>query len=347
MGGADYKEGRISLTGASMKNNKPYSYEVVFYGKTVNMKDLIGDDELKDLSGTVLDSVGFDYSSDFVAVGMKLGYNIADDGSLDIDHSAPTNKSSDLIFPFISADSFYFYDSNNGVNPKDRVQSRNIATSATTEPRGVYYKDLKPAIKSKFIIQAIQEKYGFEFSDEFFSDNNEQYEELYTLLHREKGNLDEQIEQKSVTIPMSELGRESFASGVQEMRGNDDLPYNQNYLESDFPFSLDSMLVYKGRRTSFETPNRPITAMVEYTYGIDFDVDVVGTGEYRVEVFDSRNSQDPDFTFTSVANNQDSTSVSFTFPVKSDGNDVERYNSVYKYNVINPTIKISTIGEIS
>ncbi len=344
MGGADYKEGRISLVGSSMKNNKPYSYEVVFYGKTVNMKDLIGDDELKDLTGTIIDRIGFDYTSEFVRSGLKNGYNIEEDGSLTFDNAASTNKSSDLIFPFISSDSFYFYDSNDGINPKDRVESRNIYASATTSPRGIYYKDLKPAIKSKFIIQAIQEKYGFEFSDEFFSDNNEQYEELYTLLHREKGNLDEQIEEKSVAIPLSMLGRDSFADGVVEHRGGDKLPYNQNYTEFDYPFSLDDLLLYKTR--GFIVVDNALTEST-FTYKFNFEVEVNGSGEYKVELFDSRNRQDPDFTFTSVANGGNDTTVDFTLPVKSDTNNVERYNHFYAYNVVSPVIKVSTIGGIS
>ena len=47
--GADYKIGKIQLNSVDLKDNLPYSYKVVFYGNTVSLKDLIGDDMLEDL----------------------------------------------------------------------------------------------------------------------------------------------------------------------------------------------------------------------------------------------------------------------------------------------------------
>src|SRR5210317_503780 len=41
-----FREGKIHLNSVNMRMNKPYSYEVIFYGNTVSLKDLIGDDEL-------------------------------------------------------------------------------------------------------------------------------------------------------------------------------------------------------------------------------------------------------------------------------------------------------------
>ena len=169
IGGADYKEGRVSLTGSSMKKGMPYSYSLIFYGKTVELKDLIGDDELKDLSGTLLDNFNFIYSDTLALNGFTNGFDFQENSQTLNTTTLNSDGNPDLFFPMISSDSYYFYDSNDGVNPKDRVDSRNIFPSATTSPRGVYYKDLKPAIKSKFIIRAIQEKYGFEFSDDFFN----------------------------------------------------------------------------------------------------------------------------------------------------------------------------------
>ena len=49
--GEDYRTGFMSLNSVSMKNQLPHAYKVVFYGKTVNLKRLFGDDELSILGG--------------------------------------------------------------------------------------------------------------------------------------------------------------------------------------------------------------------------------------------------------------------------------------------------------
>ena len=46
-----FKEGKIKLEGADMKNNQPYAYRVTFFGNTVELKDLIAEDTLDALVG--------------------------------------------------------------------------------------------------------------------------------------------------------------------------------------------------------------------------------------------------------------------------------------------------------
>jgi len=50
LNGVDYKSGKIKLNNVSLKNNKPYAYKIVFFGKTVDLKDIIGEDKLNNLS---------------------------------------------------------------------------------------------------------------------------------------------------------------------------------------------------------------------------------------------------------------------------------------------------------
>ena len=203
--GADYKKGKISLIGASLKDNQINSYNVVFYGNTVTLKDLLGDDELKDLA-TNLDGTenstfsGYDflYSSEYARDGFKDGY-----------------FNGDLIFPFISGKNYYFYDSADGLNPAEgSSESRNILPSGNRTPRGVNYLDLKPALKVSKVLEAIEERYQLTFSEDFFTDSNAVWEELYLWLHRERGNWFEQI-------PFSGLNEQvngqngSYSGGIQ------------------------------------------------------------------------------------------------------------------------------------
>ena len=44
-----FKKGKIKLDGVELKNRKAYMYKVTFYGNTVDLKDIIGDDKLSSL----------------------------------------------------------------------------------------------------------------------------------------------------------------------------------------------------------------------------------------------------------------------------------------------------------
>lgn len=338
IGGADYKEGRVSLTGSSMKKGMPYSYSLIFYGKTVELKDLIGDDELKDLSGTLLDNFNFIYSDTLALNGFTNGFDFQEYNQTLNTTTLNSDGNPDLFFPMISADSYYFYDSSDGVNPKDRVDSRNIFPSATTSPRGVYYKDLKPAIKSKFIIRAIQEKYGFEFSDDFFNNNNEQYERLSLLLHREKGNIGNQLEEQSKTIGLSDFQ----VTNTIEFRGNYVYGFNDVLNEADFPMDNDSLM---WSRAAFDSYTNYIL-----THKISFDVDVVGSGEYQIEVYDSNNSQTDFGSIISTSGNY--TGFEWTIPAHHEAVEGTLYepqsgSSYKRFGINKPKVKIKSQGGIS
>lgn len=349
IGGGDYKEGRVSLTGSSMKNGMPYSYNIVFYGKTVELKDLIGDDELRDLSGTLLDNFSFPYSDSVVLDGFTNGFNY-NEGLEELDLvTLNSDGNPDVFFPFISADSYYFYDSNDGSNPKDRVDSRNIYPSATTSPKGLYYKDLKPAIKVKYIIRAIQEKYGFEFSDDFFNENNEQYEKLSLLLHKEKGDIGNQIDEDVKTINFSDLESTSAA----DFRGKYSLPPNDVLNEVDFPLNDDIIMWSRSRGISADEDGIPSGFFVSdsvNSHKITFDVEVVGSGEYSVEIFDANNNKDSFKKIVYASGNY--SNFDWEIPASEpevNGNTYRQSseNNHVKFGFNKPVIKVRTKGGIS
>ena len=238
--GVNYREGRMTLSGCSLKNNNPYSYSVVFYGKTISLNELIGDDKLELLGTTsrynnldpYLDRFTFSYTSQVVKDALNKGFNLVNN-VLDVNSDAGVGSSGDLCFPFISASSFYFYDTSDGANPKDRVDSRNVYdyTSGTPNtPRGIYYKDLKPAIRVYHIIKAIETKYGIEFTDDFFNVNNKPFYDLYLLLHREKGDISKQVNIQSKTFKLDAFTYEGFTCvepttgcGGEDLRLSSDL----------------------------------------------------------------------------------------------------------------------------
>ena len=171
-----FKKGTIRLEGTELKNNKIYAYKVTFFGETVNLKTLLEDDELADL--TSLDSNSLTYNDSNIR--NKL---ISSLGT--------------IITPLITHTTQLFYDSdtNNQVNG-------NLFYAGSSSANQVYWKELKYAIKLLKIVEAIQTKYtiangyasNIVFSDDFFNLNNHAFSNLYMWLHRKKGDVEPAVQ---------------------------------------------------------------------------------------------------------------------------------------------------------
>mgnify|MGYP007047352825 CR=1 FL=1 len=338
IGGADYKHGRISLTSSSIRNGVPYSYSIVFYGSTVTLKDLIGDDILPDLENTILDALNLEYSATSVQQLVENGLEFDDNYDLS---AAPdyTEKTPDVFIPFISCDSHYFYDSADLPQVKDRVDSRNVKWGSTQTKKGIYYKDLKLAVKIKHVIKAIEQKYGIVFSDDFFNENNTAYSELCLFMHRERGGISKQLESSSDSFTLSELAimpdnGTAIVSDQYEWRGESGASSNQdtNGWDLDYLSIVDTGRNLQG---GYSNP-------VSYSYQIDFDVDVVGAGEYIVEIIDFSSGSNSSNNYYFIGGGD--TSVSHVFNVGTQGSGA---NSYANYMYVKPRIKITTQSGIS
>ena len=71
---APFREGKIFLNSVKMRNNKAYAYEIIFYGNTVSLKDLLGDDELTDLD--YLSNYNHEYTDATVKTGFTTGLDL-------------------------------------------------------------------------------------------------------------------------------------------------------------------------------------------------------------------------------------------------------------------------------
>jgi len=338
IGGADYKHGRISLTSSSIRNGVPYSYSIVFYGSTVTLKDLIGDDILPDLENTILDALNLEYSATSVQQLVENGLEFDDNYDLS---AAPdyTEKTPDVFIPFISCDSHYFYDSADLPQVKDRVDSRNVKWGSTQTKKGIYYKDLKLAVKIKHVIKAIEQKYGIVFSDDFFNENNTAYSELCLFMHRERGGISKQLESSSDSFTLSELAimpdnGTAIVSDQYEWRGESGASSNQdtNGWDLDYLSIVDTGRNLQG---GYSNP-------VSYSYKIDFDVEVVGAGEYIVEIIDFSSGSNSSNNYYFIGGGD--TSVSHVFNVGTQGSGA---NSYANYMYVKPRIKITTQSGIS
>ena len=169
LNGVDFKIGKVKLNSVSMKDNKAYSYKVVFYGETVALNDILGEDKLSNL--TNLNPVTpLIYNAD----------NIEDYLQLD----PATN---DIIAPLITHTKQLYYKTN-----EDEEGTGNLWYSPGTgnpKDHGVLWSELKYAIRIDTIVQAIEANYGITFSNDFFVNTNAPYYNLFMWLHRKSGDV--------------------------------------------------------------------------------------------------------------------------------------------------------------
>jgi hypothetical protein len=162
-----FKKGKLKLDGVEMRNNVAYAYKVIFYGDTVSLRDLIGDDKLSDLEfGSDFDGLKYDASTIETYLTVKN----------------PATSTEDLIVPLITHSQDVFYDSGSTGNPN------NMDYVSSTTYQGVFWNELKYAIRLNRIIEAIEDTYSISFSDVFFKDTaNTRFFNLFMWLHRKKG----------------------------------------------------------------------------------------------------------------------------------------------------------------
>lgn len=189
LNGINYKKGSLRLTSVDLKNNVAYSYKLVFTGETVEFKKILAENELSSLEFP--SSLDFDYNSDFVK-----------------DKLQGSAEGEDLIFPLITHSKNMRYGYNGNAGYRDAITGTKLN-----------YADLKPALKAKVIIDAIENTYPqIKFSDTFF--NSYHFKKLYLWLHREEGfmsNADEGGEVSTITtffsVPTPSSTNYDFDSG--------------------------------------------------------------------------------------------------------------------------------------
>lgn len=171
-----FKKGKIKLEGVDLKDNKPYAYRITFFGNTVDLKDLLGEDNLASLDW--LNNFNKPYSPSAVRTGLTTGYGFYVDS---------TGYSEGLITPLITHTTRLYYNSDSSDHSEyPDINGGNLYPHGSHH-HGVYYEELKYAIRIHIIIRAISKAYGIVFSNDFFNISNAPYHNLYMWLHRKKG----------------------------------------------------------------------------------------------------------------------------------------------------------------
>ena len=164
-----YKTGRIKLEGVSLKNNLAHTYRITFFGNTVELPDILGDDKL----GSLPFSSG-DYTKTYNWPTIRA-FLTSQQGN------------GKLIVPLITHTQRLFY---NSASPN----YDNVYYNSRLQ-QGVVFDQLKFAVRLYEIILEIEAKYtttngyanNIVFSRDFFSTTNPVFYNLYMWLHRKSG----------------------------------------------------------------------------------------------------------------------------------------------------------------
>ena len=248
-----YKKGYIKLEGVDLKNNNPHTYRITFFGNTVSLKDLLGDDLLSSLASIPEGRVNLLQEVGKKADGTNILYDSADietylttqvDKTVDgVVYSAPVQV------PLITHTQRLYYEST-----EDIINTGNLhynGASGNDKQHGVKFNELKYALKLSVLIKAIEEKYGLNFSSDFFKGGDNSFTDLYIWLHRKKGD----VENLSIS---NESLIDSFTDGfnffTKSTMSNSSLSLSEIPSEPNFLYDFTS--IYFESTTSSTLPYR-------------------------------------------------------------------------------------------
>lgn len=229
-----FNSGKIKLEGVDLKNNQPYAYRITYYGDTIKLNDLIGEDKLNALPLSAYNQI---YNADTVLAGFQ---------------SNPL--STDVLVPFITHTNRYFFDSSTGHG----TDNRNLHyDTGGGHDHGLLWSELKYAIRVHKIIQAIENAYGLTFSNDFFNSSNLEYYQLFMWLHRSKGNVqgaDSNILPPELITTWTGTGYDSYFENSTTLHVTQDYLAGNSFIQTTTTSSDDYKIsVYRNGVLSFQS----------------------------------------------------------------------------------------------
>jgi len=167
-----FKTGKVKLEGVDLKNNLAHTYRITFFGNTVDLKDILGDNQLSSL--TSLNSLNQVYTYAQVK-----------------SHLEQSSNNGNILVPLITHTTRMFYNSSltgsSGKNGNVYYETQGLLN-------GINWDEFKYAIRIQAIIDAIQTQYpSITFSNDFFNKTyptNARFTNLFMWLHRKKGGVE-------------------------------------------------------------------------------------------------------------------------------------------------------------
>ena len=283
-----FKNGKIKLNSVDLKNNVAHTYLITFFGNTVNLKDVLGDDLLSSLGALDDYSQVYDYA------------NIRD-----TIQGFPTGNNN-IVVPLITHTNRLIYNSGSHTTFDPEATTNNIYPhTGTQNQNGVDWKQFKYALRVQTIIDAIESKYTIAngygsdivFSDDFFNDTtNEEFDDLFIWLHRKKGNVETPSFGDASWTRVTELGTETTTGDYDVMTpianaGNGEFTINSSfgdYGNYDFdllfnPTAGTSLLPYDVRITETNTGSVTIENGIVGLYNF-YQNQELDDGTYTIDI---------------------------------------------------------------
>ena len=260
-----FKKGKIKLEGVDLKNRRPKSYRITFFGNTVELKDILGESKLSDLD---LSAYNLEYSGSTVANYLGLAQS----------------SSQHIIVPLITHTQRLFYQ--DGSLSEGSGNLFYSAGTGTANHQGVQWNQLKYALRLNKIIEAIETDFtGISFSSDFFKNTSlDAMNNLFMWLHKKSGYVEPLVDVGITTLvdgwtpditnlPEVAIGTSQLSMQVAPA----DLSNFQ--LELSTSASGYSVIIERGFETVYQATNlsgsQTITAGTDFTYQ---------TGSYNVKI---------------------------------------------------------------
>ena len=282
-----FKNGKIKLNSVDLKNNAAHTYHITFFGNTVNLKDVLGDDLLSSLGALDDNSQVYDYA------------NIRD-----TIQGFPTGNNN-IVVPLITHTNRLIYNSGSHSTFDPEATTNNIYPhgSGTQQQNGVDWKQFKYGLRVQAIIDAIESKYtvangygsDIVFSDDFFNDTtNEEFDDLFIWLHRKKGNVETPSFGDASWTRVTELGTETTTGDYDVMTpianvSNGEFTINSSFGDyGNYDFDLlftptNLLLPYDVRVTETNTGSVTIENGIvgQYNFYLNQELD---DGTYTIDI---------------------------------------------------------------
>jgi hypothetical protein len=162
-----YRVVKVQLEGVKLKSNQIDSYKITVYGATIQLTDLFKDDLLDKLDYDKVNNVYTKTRSDLSQYDFNYTSSVFLSGL-----TGNTMFGGELLYPLISTKREWNYGT--GLNGDTIVD-------ISTSDGAVIDTELRPALRLKNIITAIENKYNIVFSREFL--NSASFENLYMWLN--------------------------------------------------------------------------------------------------------------------------------------------------------------------
>ena len=318
-----FKQGKIKFEGVQLKNNEPHTYKLTFFGNTVNLKDVLKEDKLSNLSQLSL--FDFEYNDTNIISFMSNGKDVEFfDGTIE----------DAIIFPLITHSGRLIYDTTETNDATNKIYNVNPLAGATNN-HGVPISELKPAIRLYAIIKAIENQVGYNlrFSSDFFNSTNYDFYNLYLWLHNKEGGLfQDQDAQYQIT------GFNTVTGDVGKIQGVTSKTFVNTYNEEN----EDRVLRVNVRPNSIAAYNLVIKKDGEEFKRFD---NLTGVTTNGITDFKKENIEIPNGTYTFFIETESTSDyeVDISIEVKNNGIFVPNYSITIK----NATASFSTDKDVN